>query len=196
MYVYFMENTTHSFGRHFVSVVAARVEALGISHSEFGRRVFGASDGGRTWRAVRDPKARENRGFSCLMNLRNGAGAGLWTSEPLSGPCFSHFHRRRRSKKRGVNLLSIYCILGVNLLYVRAGGILMSVRAFCIPLKEAAKRIGVSHITMRKYCRDGSIDARKTPGGHWRVSSLSLELFQPGKKRIDEICRMFEHESA
>lgn len=56
MYVYFMENTTHSFGRHFVSVVAARVEALGISHSEFGRRVFGASDGGRTWRAVRDPK--------------------------------------------------------------------------------------------------------------------------------------------
>lgn len=72
----------------------------------------------------------------------------------------------------------------------------MSVRAFCIPLKEAAKRIGVSHITMRKYCRDGSIDARKTPGGHWRVSSLSLELFQPGKKRIDEICRMFEHESA
>ena len=72
----------------------------------------------------------------------------------------------------------------------------MSVRAFCIPLKEAAKRIGVSRITMRKYCRDGSIDARKTPGGHWRVSSLSLELFQPGKKRIDEICRMFEHESA
>ena len=62
----------------------------------------------------------------------------------------------------------------------------MSVRAFCIPLKEAAKRIGVSRITMRKYCRDGSID----------VSSLSLELFQPGKKRIDEICRMFEHESA
>ena len=56
MYVYFMENTTHSFGRHFVSVVAARVEASGISHSEFGRRVFGASDGGRTWRAVRDPK--------------------------------------------------------------------------------------------------------------------------------------------
>ena len=51
-----MENTTHSFGRHFVSVVAARVEASGISHSEFGRRVFGASDGGRTWRAVRDPK--------------------------------------------------------------------------------------------------------------------------------------------
>ena len=48
----------------------------------------------------------------------------------------------------------------------------MSVRAFCIPLKEAAKRIGVSRITMRKYCRDGSIDARKTPGGHWRVSSL------------------------
>lgn len=72
----------------------------------------------------------------------------------------------------------------------------MSVRAFCIPLKEAAKRIGVSLITMRKYCREGSIDARKTPGGHWRVSSLSLELFHPGKQRIDEICRMFEHESA
>ena len=51
-----MENTTHSFGRHFVSVVAARVEALGISHSEFGRRVFGTPDGARTWRAVRDPK--------------------------------------------------------------------------------------------------------------------------------------------
>ena len=28
MYVYFMENTTHSFGRHFVSVVAARVVFL------------------------------------------------------------------------------------------------------------------------------------------------------------------------
>lgn len=56
----------------------------------------------------------------------------------------------------------------------------MSVRAFCIPLKEAAKRIGVSRITMRKYCRDGSIDARKTPGGtggflpsHLNCSSLA-----------------------
>lgn len=141
-------------------------------------------------------KARENLGFSCLMRPTQWPGRWIWTFRALSGPCFSHFHRRRKSKKRGVNLLSIYCILGVNLLYVRTGGILMSVRAFCIPLKEAAKRIGVSRITMRKYCRNGSIDARKTPGGHWRVSSLSLELFQPGKKRIDEICRMFEHESA
>ena len=74
MYVYFMENTTHSFGRHFVSVVAARVEASGISHSEFGRRVFGASDGGRTWRAVRDPKGSGS--------LRNGPGTGYGLSEP------------------------------------------------------------------------------------------------------------------
>jgi hypothetical protein len=37
-----MENTD-SFERVFITLVAERVEVSGMSHSEFGRRVFGAA---------------------------------------------------------------------------------------------------------------------------------------------------------
>ena len=69
---------------------------------------------------------------------------------------------------------------------------LMSAKSFCIPLAMASREIGVSVVTMRRYCKEGRIEARKTPGGQWRVSLRSLDLYQPGKKRVDEICRIFE----
>ena len=68
----------------------------------------------------------------------------------------------------------------------------MSAKSFCIPLAMASREIGVSVVTMRRDCKEGRIEARKTPGGQWRVSLRSLDLYQPGKKRVDEICRIFE----
>lgn len=42
------------FERAYVALVAERVEAAGMSHSEFGRRVFGDESGSRLWRSCRD----------------------------------------------------------------------------------------------------------------------------------------------
>lgn len=69
---------------------------------------------------------------------------------------------------------------------------LMSAKSFCIPLAVASREIGVSVVTMRRYCKEGRIEARKTPGGQWRVSLRSLDLYQPREKRVDEICRISE----
>lgn len=47
------------FERVFVELVAERVEDSGLSHSEFGRRVFGGGASGvRLWRSVRDHDGR------------------------------------------------------------------------------------------------------------------------------------------
>lgn len=43
------------FERAFVALVAERVEQAGMSHSEFGRRVFGSEHGSRLWRTAREP---------------------------------------------------------------------------------------------------------------------------------------------
>lgn len=40
----------------FVDSIAERLVAMGMSHNEFGRLVFGEADGGRLWRSVRDPQ--------------------------------------------------------------------------------------------------------------------------------------------
>lgn len=44
------------FERALVALVAEKVEASGLSHSEFGRRVFGEESGARLWRSCRDPE--------------------------------------------------------------------------------------------------------------------------------------------
>ncbi|EPR43155.1 hypothetical protein dsx2_2515 [Desulfovibrio sp. X2] len=50
------------FERVFVALVAERVEDMGMSHAEFGRRVFGGGDSGvRLWRSVRDVDGRGRR---------------------------------------------------------------------------------------------------------------------------------------
>ena len=77
-------------------------------------------------------------------------------------------------------------------LYREAKNAYFARRRFCIPLAMASREIGVSVVTMRRYCKEGRIEARKTPGGQWRVSLRSLDLYQPGEKRVDEICRIFE----
>jgi excisionase family DNA binding protein len=35
---------------------------------------------------------------------------------------------------------------------------------------ELATHLGVSARTVRRWCKDGLIQAIKTPGGHWRIS--------------------------
>ena len=92
MYVYFMENTTHSFGRHFVSVVAARVEASGISHSEFGRRVFGA---------VRDPKGSGKPRVLLLDEAYAMARALDMDFPSLIWTVFQSFTQEEKEQKKG-----------------------------------------------------------------------------------------------
>jgi len=55
-----MENTD-SFERVFITLIAERVEVSGMSHSEFGRRVFGDSSGVRLWRSCRDFEKRRRK---------------------------------------------------------------------------------------------------------------------------------------
>jgi hypothetical protein len=55
-----MENTD-SFERVFITLIAERVEASPLSHSEFGRRVFGAASGIRLWRSCRDFEKRRRK---------------------------------------------------------------------------------------------------------------------------------------
>ena len=49
------------FERIFITLVAERVEACGMSHSEFGRQVFGDSSGVRLWRSCRDFEKRRRK---------------------------------------------------------------------------------------------------------------------------------------
>ncbi|MDR3044031.1 MAG: hypothetical protein LBU75_07175 [Desulfovibrio sp.] len=48
-----MENSI-AFERALVALVAERVENSDLSHSEFGRRIFGEESGSRLWRSCRD----------------------------------------------------------------------------------------------------------------------------------------------
>ena len=64
-----------------------------------------------------------------------------------------------------------------------------------LPVREASERIGVSPQTMRNYCKIGKVKALKTPGGHWRIPLHALDTYRPGKERVEEICRRYEHES-
>lgn len=47
----------------FVEAMARRVEAAGMSHSEFGRRVFGEDSGARAWRATREKERKRGLGI-------------------------------------------------------------------------------------------------------------------------------------
>ena len=49
-----MENTHELYERFFVQEVTNMARERGLSHSEFGRRLFG-EEGSRMWRTVRDP---------------------------------------------------------------------------------------------------------------------------------------------
>lgn len=62
---------------------------------------------------------------------------------------------------------------------------------------KAAKRLGVSTQTVKRYCETGRIQgAKKTPGGHWRIPKsafrITKEQYQKAQKTmqcIDEINR-------
>ncbi|WP_027361120.1 hypothetical protein [Halodesulfovibrio aestuarii] len=48
-----------AFEKKFVEVVCEKIEELGISHNEFGRRAFGPPDGGRLWRSIRGVEGKK-----------------------------------------------------------------------------------------------------------------------------------------
>lgn len=50
-----MENTL-DFEKIFVDHISGMLQEKGISHNEFGKLVFGETDGGRLWRSIRDPQ--------------------------------------------------------------------------------------------------------------------------------------------
>ncbi len=54
-------NKADIFERAFVTLIAERVEDLGMPHSEFGRRVFGETAGARLWRSCRGSEQRPAR---------------------------------------------------------------------------------------------------------------------------------------
>lgn len=51
------------FEKLFIEVMAERVEAAKMSHSEFGRRVFGEESGARAWRATREKNRKRGLGI-------------------------------------------------------------------------------------------------------------------------------------
>lgn len=51
------------FEKLFVEAMVRRVEAAGMSHSEFGRRVFGEGSGSRAWRATREKDRKRGLGI-------------------------------------------------------------------------------------------------------------------------------------
>jgi len=55
-----MENKDN-FEQVFIKLVAERVEDAGLSHSAFGKRVFGEASGVRLWRACRDMEKRRRK---------------------------------------------------------------------------------------------------------------------------------------
>jgi excisionase family DNA binding protein len=40
---------------------------------------------------------------------------------------------------------------------------------------EAARRLGLHKATIARACQAGKLQARRTPGGHWRVPSSEIE---------------------
>lgn len=46
------------FETHFIKLTCNIIEERGITHSEFGRKVFGENDGPRIWRSVRSTSSK------------------------------------------------------------------------------------------------------------------------------------------
>lgn len=67
------------FERAFVTIVAEMVEQKGMSHSDFGRRVFGETSGVRLWRWCR---SEENRGRRLMLGEAYAMAAALDTDFP------------------------------------------------------------------------------------------------------------------
>lgn len=40
---------------------------------------------------------------------------------------------------------------------------------------EAARKLGVDPSTIRRYAATGQLDARRTPGGHLRISAAAVD---------------------
>lgn len=52
------------YERAIVALVAEKVEEIGMSHSEFGRRIFGEESGVRLWRKCRESTSPRKLVFS------------------------------------------------------------------------------------------------------------------------------------
>jgi len=51
-------STPELYEQAFIKLIAERVEDIGMSHSEFGKLVFGKAGGVRIWRSCRDIEGR------------------------------------------------------------------------------------------------------------------------------------------
>lgn len=79
-----MENT-EDFEKIFIDYVVELLAQKGISHNEFGKLVFGDTDGGRLWRSIRDPqnsgkrrKVSINEAFSMAQTLGTDLPSLMW----------------------------------------------------------------------------------------------------------------------
>jgi len=55
-----MKNTDN-FERVFITLMIERIEDCGMSHAEFGKKVFGETSGVRLWRSCRDFEKRRRK---------------------------------------------------------------------------------------------------------------------------------------
>lgn len=57
----------------------------------------------------------------------------------------------------------------------------------------AAKRLGVSTQTLRRYCESGRISgAKKTPGGHWRIPKNSFRVSEEQYDKAEETLKKID----
>lgn len=48
-----------------------------------------------------------------------------------------------------------------------------------LSIGNAARRIGVSVKTMRRYAENGRVKSTRTPGGHYRFDPADVDRFSP-----------------
>lgn len=53
-----------------------------------------------------------------------------------------------------------------------------------LKMRQAMSVLNVSRDTMRSYCEEGLVRAKKLPGGHWRIDQDSLEQFMQNHSRL------------
>lgn len=66
--------TSSEFERDFIVLVTERVEDLGMSQSEFGKKVFGEASGDRLWRATRSPSRKRGLSLGAAVTMAEALG--------------------------------------------------------------------------------------------------------------------------
>ena len=53
-------------------------------------------------------------------------------------------------------------------------------KKYDLTVDDAARRLGVHPETVKRWCRNGTIDAAKNVSGHWRLNKTDVDDVQVG----------------